>query len=102
MIDAATRYTATCLIRRRKKELVVSHISDMGCLFWSTFKFYSDYGGGICKWCIPWNKQKIRYWELSFSNGVIEMNNKVLYEALMKQEDGKCNMETALACVESW
>ena len=49
LIDAATRYTATCLIRRRKKELVVSHISDMGCLFWSTFKFYSDYGGGICK-----------------------------------------------------
>ena len=30
------------------------------------------------------------------------MNSKVLYEALMKQEDGKCDMETALVCVESW
>ena len=45
LIDAATTYTATCLIRRRKKELVVSHISDTGCLFWSNFKFHSGYGG---------------------------------------------------------
>ena len=32
------------------------------------------------------------------SNGVVERNNKVLYEALMKtMEDAKCDLETALA-----
>ena len=36
--------------------------------------------------------------ESPFSNGVVERNNKVLHEALMKtMEDAKCDMETALA-----
>ena len=34
----------------------------------------------------------------AFSNGVIERNNKVLYEVPMKtMEDAKCNMQRALA-----
>ena len=36
--------------------------------------------------------------ELPFSNGLVDRNNKVLYEALMKiTEDVKCDMEVALA-----
>ena len=37
LIDAATRYTTACLIRRKKRVNSVSYISDMGCLFWSTW-----------------------------------------------------------------
>ena len=36
--------------------------------------------------------------ESPFSNGVVERNKKVLYEALMKtMKDAKCDVETALA-----
>ena len=35
--DAATRYTAACLIRRKKRFNCVLYISDMGCLFWNTW-----------------------------------------------------------------
>ena len=37
LIDAATRYTAADLIRRKKWVSSVPYISDMGGLFWSTW-----------------------------------------------------------------
>ena len=103
-IDAATRYTVACLIGR-KKELIVCHIFQIGvAYFGAPGKFQSDSGGefgndvyremnkklGIETSAIPG--------ELPFSNGVVERNKKVLYEALMKtMKDARCDVETALA-----
>ena len=67
-------------------------------------KFHSDYGEEFANDVFREMNEKIvtetstTPGESPFSNGVVERNNKVLHEALMKtMEDAKCNMETALA-----
>ena len=49
LIDAATRYTAGCLIKTKKKEMVVCCIFKIWiAYFGSPEKFYSDCGGEFC------------------------------------------------------
>ena len=105
LIDAATRYTAACLINRKKKELVVCRIFQIWvAYFGAPKKFHSDCGGEFANDVFREMNEKLGIetsttpGESPFSNGVVERNNKVLYEAFIKtMEDAKCDMETALA-----
>ena len=105
LIDAATRYTAACLISRKKKELVVCRIFQIWvAYFGAPKKFHSDCGGEFANDVFREMNEKLGIetsttpGESRFSNGVVERNNKVLYEAFIKTiEDAKCDMETALA-----
>ena len=105
LIDAATKYTAACLIRRKKKELVVycGIFQIRVAYFRARGKFYSDCGGKFVNDVFREMSEKLGIetittpGTLPFSNGLIE-RNKVFYEAPTKaMEDAKCHMETALA-----
>ena len=104
LIDAATRYTAACLIRRKKRVIVCCIFQICVAYFGAPGKFRRDCGGEFANDAFrEMNKNlgietSITPAESPFCDGVVDRDNKVLYEALMKtMEDAKCDMETALA-----
>ena len=88
-----------------KKELTACHIFQIwDAYFGAPGKFHSNCGGEFANDIFREMNEKLGIeisttpGESPFSNGVVERNNKVLYEALMKtMEDAKCDLETALA-----
>ena len=100
LIDAAARYTAACLISKKKKELVVCCIFQIWvAYFGAPKKFHSDCGSEFANDVFREMNEKLGIEtsttprESPFSNGVVERNNKVLYEAFIKtMEDAKCDM----------
>ena len=105
MVDAATRYTAACIIHTKKKEEVVCRIFQLWIAYFGTpKKFHSDCGGEFCNDVFREMNEKLGIetsttpGESPFSNGIVERNNKILYESMMKtMEESKCDRETALA-----
>ena len=105
MIDAATRYTAACIVYTKKKEVIVSRIFQLWIqYFGAPLKLHSDCGGEFCNSVLEEMNHKLGIetsttpGEAPFSNAIVERNNAVLYEAMMKTiEDCKCDREIALA-----
>ena len=105
LIDSATRYTAATLIKTKKKEVVMERIMAIWiAYFGAPKKFHNDCGGEFCNEVLEEMHHKLGIEisstpsEAPFSNGIVERNNKVLYEATMKtKEDIGCSLETALA-----
>ena len=105
IVDSATRYTAAALIHSKKKEVIVGKIFQIWlAYFGSPVKFHSDCGGEFVNAAfMELNEQfgietSTTPGESPFGNGVVERNNAMLYETMMKtMEDVKCSMETALA-----
>ena len=104
LVDAGTRYTGACLIKT-KKEVVVCRIFQIWiAYFGSPRKFHSDCGGEFCNEVMEEMSEKLGVeinttsGEAPFSNGIVERNNRVIYESMMKtMQDVKCDMDTALA-----
>ena len=105
LIDSATRYTAAAVITTKKKEVVMEKIMAIWiAYFGAPKKFHNDCGGEFCNEVLEEMNHKLGIEisttpsEAPFSNGIVERNNKVLYEATMKtKEDIGCSLETALA-----
>ena len=109
LIDSHTRYIATSLITSKRKETVVERIFKIWiAYFGAPLKFHSDNGGEFANEIFREMNEKLNIetstspGESPFSNGVVERNNALLYETMMKtMDDAKCNMETALAWATS-
>ena len=105
LIDTATRYTVACLIKSKKKEVVVSKIFQVWiAYFGAPRKFMFDNGGEFGNCVMNEMNEKLGIEtvttaaEAPFSNGVVERHNAILYEAMMKTlQDAKCDPEMALA-----
>ena len=109
LIDSHTRYIATSLIKSKRKEIVVERIFKIWiAYFGAPLKFHSDNGGEFANEIFREMNEKLNIetstspGESPFSNGVVERNNALLYETMMKtMDDVKCDMETALAWATS-
>ena len=105
LVDSCTRYTATALIKSKRKEVIVKKIFKIWlAYFGAPLKFHSDNGGEFANETFREMNEKMGIEtsttpaESPFSNGVVERNNAMLYETMMKtMEDQNCDMETALA-----
>ena len=105
LIDAATRYTAACIIDTKRKELVVTRIFQIWiAYFGSPVKMHNDCGGEFCNEVMREMHEKYGIQtsttpgEAPYSNGIVERNNAVIYESMMKtKEDTRCTFEMALA-----
>ena len=105
LVDSTTRYTAACLIDTKKKEVVVTRIVQIWlAYFGAPMKIHSDCGGEFCNELLRELNEKFGIetsttpGEAPYSNGMVERNNAVLYESMMKTKaDVKCSMEMALA-----
>ena len=105
LIDAASRYSAACLIKSKRKEVVVAAIFRI----WITYfgcpaKFLSDNGGEFGNDVFREMNEKLGVVtettaaESPFSNGIVERHNGILYEAMMKTiKDTACDADMALA-----
>ena len=105
IIDAATRYSAACLINTKDKNVVVSRIFQIwvGC-FGAPKKIHTDNGGEFVNQVLEEMNEKLGIVtqttpaESPFSNGVIERHHVVVYESMVKtMEDTKCDAAMALA-----
>ena len=68
LVDAATRYTAACLIRRKKKNLVMCRIFQIWvACFGEPGKFHSDCGGEFANdaFCEMKEKLGIETWRIA-------------------------------------
>ena len=105
LIDSTTRYTAACLVEKKKKELVVTKIFQIWiAYFGSPIKMHNDCGGEFCNDVMREMHEKFGIetsttpGEAPYSNGIVERSNAVIYESMMKtKEDAKCSYEMALA-----
>ena len=105
LVDCATRYTVACLIDTKRKDLVVTRIFQIWIsYFGSPVKMHSDCSGEFCNGVMKEMHEKFGIetsttpGEAPYSNGIVERNNAVIYESMMKtKEDAKCSFETALA-----
>ena len=105
LIDAATRYSAACVINSKRKEVIVSQIFRI----WITYfgapqKVFSDNGGEFVNQVMTEMNEKLGVEtvttaaESPFSNGIVERHNAILYETMSKTlDDVKCEQELALA-----
>ena len=105
LVDAFARYTAASLINTKKTEVVVCRIFQIWlAYFGAPKKFHNDCGGEFVSAVFMEMNEKMGIEtsttpaEAPYSNGVVERNNAMLYETMMKtKEDTNCSMETALA-----
>ena len=105
LIDAASRYSAACLIKTKKKDVVVAQIFKIWIsYFGSPRKFFSDNGGEFANEVLREMNEKLGIEtvttaaESPFSNGICERHNAILFETMAKtMEDTKCEPELALA-----
>ena len=105
IIDSATRYSAACIIKTKKKEVVVSRIFQV----WISYlgapkKFLTDNGGEFANQVLIEMNEKLGVetattaGESPWSNGIVERHNATLYEAMSKTlRDTNCDPEMALA-----
>ena len=96
IVDSATRYTAAALIRTKRKEVVMEKIMSIWiAYFGAPKKMHNDCGGEFCNDVLDEMHHKLGIEisstpsEAPFSNGIVERNNKVLYEAAMKTKEAK-------------
>ena len=83
LIDAATRYTTACFIRRKKKDLVVCDMFQIWVAYFEApGKFHSNCGRELANDVLG-IETSATPGKLLFSNRVVERNNKVFYEAFM-------------------
>ena len=105
LIDAATRYSAACLINSKNKDLVVSRIFQIWVgYFGAPKKFFSDNGGEFANEVMQEMNEKLGIVtettpsESPFSNGLVERHHVMIYESMIKtMEDAKCDAAMALA-----
>ena len=105
MICCGTRYTAACIIKRKKKEVVVSAVIKIWlAYFGAPRKFQFDNGGEFENEVMKELNEKFNVEidtspaESPWSNGIVERHNAILYETMQKtKEDVRCSDEIALA-----
>ena len=105
LIDAASRYSAACLIKSKRKEVVVAAIFRIWITYFgSPVKFLNDNGGEFANDVFREMNEKLGVItettaaESPFSNGIVERHNGILYEAMMKtMKDTRCDADMALA-----
>ena len=98
LIDASTRYTAACWIKRKKSSTVI-YFRCRWIIYEHLVNFIAIVAENLqMMYSVKWTKKldietgKTPA-ESPFSNGELERNNKVLCEGLMKtMEDAKCEM----------
>ena len=105
MIDHATRYSVSCVIHSKKKEVIIRNIfKHWISIFGHPKKFLVDNGGEFC------NEEMITLSEnfniricttaaeSPWSNGLVERHNAILGLTVSKTiEDTKCDLELALS-----
>ena len=91
IIDSATRYSAACIIKTKKKEVVVSRIFQVWIsYFGAPKKFLTDNGGEFANQVLIEMNEKLGVetattaGESPWSNGIVERHNATLYEAMSK------------------
>ena len=105
LIDHATRYSASSVIRSKRKEVIVKNVFKLWITTFGTAdKFLMDNGGEFCNsdfvtFCENYN---IRICttaaESPWSNGLVERHNAILGLTVSKViEDTSCDLEVALA-----
>ena len=105
LIDAATRYSAACLIRTKNQDEIVRNIYQIWIAYFGAPKqFLSDNGGEFSNEKYREMNEKLNIETLTtaaespFSNGVVERHNQILAEAFHKTlDDEKCDPKVALA-----
>ena len=105
MIDGATRYTAASIINTKTKEMIVCRIFQHWIAYFGVpGKIHSDCGGEFSNEMFREMNEKLGIetsttpGEAPFSNGIVERNNKILYESMMKtKEESRYDLGTALA-----
>ena len=105
LIDAATRYSAACLINTKHRDMIVKKIFQIWiAYFGSPQKILTDNGGEFSNDLFREMNEKMNVitWttagESPFSNGIVERHNKTLFVAMKKtMDDAKCSPEVALA-----
>ena len=105
IIDAATRYSAACLVKSKRKDVIVSHIFSIWiAYFGAPRKFLSDNGGEFANEVMKEMNEKLGVETMTtaaespFSNGIVERHNAILYETMSKTlEDTHCEPDMALA-----
>ena len=105
LIDAATRYSAACLINNKHKNTVVAKIFRMWIAYFGcSKKMFSDNGGEFNNDVFREMNEKLNIEttttsaESPFSNGTVERHNVILFESMQKTiDDVGCDPETALA-----
>ena len=105
LIDSASRYSAACLVKTKKKDVIIKEIYRIWIAYFGPPQlFISDNGGEFSNDVMTEMNEKLGVetrttaGESPFSNGIVERHNKILFEAMMKTiEDVKCEPEIALA-----
>ncbi|XP_057305251.1 uncharacterized protein LOC130642182 [Hydractinia symbiolongicarpus] len=105
IIDAATRYSAGCLIKSKHKDVIVSRVFRFWiAYFGSPSTILTDNGGEFSNEVLQEMNEKLNIetkttaGESPFSNGIVERHNKILAETMFKTiEDTKCEPDVALA-----
>ena len=94
LVDCATRYTVACLIDTKRKDLVVTRIFQTWIsYFGSPVKIHSDCGGEFCNEVMKEMHEKFGIetsmtpGEAPYTNGIVERNNAVIYESMMKTKE---------------
>ena len=105
LIDHATRYSASCIIYSKKKEIIVEAIFKIWIkIFGHPKKVLVDNGGefgnkDFCDFCENLNiKIKTTAGESPWSNGIVERHNAVIGESVTKIiKDLNCSLDLALS-----
>ena len=105
MIDAASRYSAARIIKKKDKDTVIKQIFQMWFAYFGRPKtLMSDNGNEFLNSVYTEASEKLGI-EITmppayspFSNGIVERHNKILYETYIKTlDDTKCDPEVALS-----
>ena len=78
-------------------------MSNLVSLFGAPQKFHNDCGGEFCNEVFRELNEKFDIetsttpGEAPFSNGIVQRNNLILFESMMKTKDAHCSLEMALA-----
>ena len=104
MIDHATRYSQTCIIKNKQKGTIVKAIlKHWIALFGSPQKFLSDNGGEFVNDEFLELAEKFNITvhttaaESPWSNGLVEKHNHIIGDMAIKtQQDSQCDLELAV------
>lgn len=105
LIDAATRYSAACLVFSKKADEIISSIFSIWIAYFGCpKKFLSDCGGEFSNESFREMNEKLNIenattaGESPFSNGICERHNAILAECMKKTMlDANCDAKMALA-----
>ena len=104
LIDLFSRYSAACVVRSKKQEVMIDAIMKIWISYFGQSKKYlADNGGEFLNeeyrdMCEMFNIEEAKTAaESPWSNGVVERHNAVIKESIRKtMEDSSCNLETAV------